>query len=303
MATPDAPTPRRNPMSPRLTDSQRADLAAYLDNKLEGRTGSPAEILVETESWAMAQDDPAINQWLWQQQADANSVTRTTATTTGFALRDHLNSINARDLSFRQASHLGVELVHHGDSDRNQIFHTADGDIVCFSDDTQAWDIVENGRNGIPVMSGDMGRKHLAYQSTDALIHPTAQVAGSATIERGARIGPHVTVGEHAHVGVDSTIASYARVEDGAFVGAYSSVRDGSRIGPGAVVGTGSDIGSTTNVGSGARLEQSTSVEAFDNVAANSHVGGSTESRKSNAGLRPGQVSSLVDRLAQLDRD
>ena len=303
MATPDPPAPRRSPLTPQLTEAHVADMNRYLDTQLAGRTGSPAEILVEIESWAMAQDDPNINQWLWDQQAEADSATRTAGTTTGFALRDHLNTINARDLSFRQASHLGIELVHHRDSDRNQIFHTADGDIVYFSEHTAAWDIVENGRQGIAVISGDMGRKHNASTSTDARIHPTALIAGSATVEPGARIGAHVTVGEHAHVGVNSIIASYTRVEDGAFVGAYSTVRDGSRIGPGAVVGTGSYIGSTTNVGSGARLEQNTSVAAFDNVAANSRVGGSTERRRANSGLRPGQVSSLIDRLAQLDRD
>lgn len=97
--------------------------------------------------------------------------------------------------------------------------------------------------------------------------------------------------------------ARHGRVEAGAFVGAFSAVKDGSRIGPGAVVGAGSRIGPTANIGAGARLEQRTSIEAFDNVAAHSRTGTVPRKHERGAGLHPGQVSYLVDRLAALDRD
>ena len=301
------PEPRpddEQPMSGQLDPRQAASLSNHLEALMAQREMSPAEILIEIESWAMAQDDPAVNQWLWNRQAEANGTTRRTHTSSGYALRDHFNQIGARHLSYHQAAHFGVELVHHPDSDRSQVFHTADGDIVYIDGVEDRWEVVENGRKGIPLISGEMARKHQPYTHRDARIHHTAIVDDTATIEPGARIGPHATVGEHAHIGVDATIASYTRVEDGAFVGSFASVRDGSRIGPGAVVGTGATVGSTANIGSGARIAQNTRIDAFDNVAVNSHIGGSSPrpSRERN-GYRASQIASAVDRLAQLDRD
>jgi carbonic anhydrase/acetyltransferase-like protein (isoleucine patch superfamily) len=218
----------------------------------------------------------------------------------GHHLQAHLNALNTSRISFEQAATLGVELVHHFDSDEHPIFHTADGDIVHRDAITDEWSVVDAGRSGVSVRSGELHRIHLPYIAKTALIADTANVHETATVEPGAKIGPHAHVGAHAHVGKDSTIASYARVEDGAFVGAFSSVHDGSRIAPGAIVGAGSRVGPTANIGAGARLEQRTQVDAFDNIAANTRTG-SVHRRGSR--LQPGQFTHLVERLAALDRD
>jgi UDP-3-O-[3-hydroxymyristoyl] glucosamine N-acyltransferase len=223
---------------------------------------------------------------------------------TGHQLASHMNSLKARDLSFAQAATLGVELVHHPDSTDHQIFHTADGDIIYFNETIAEWDVVDHGRVGQAIKSGNMDRIHIAYIAKDAVIDDTAVIAETATVEPGARIGPYAKVGEHAHVGAGAIVSSYVRVEDGAFIGAFSSVRDGSRVGPGAVLGAGSLVGASTNIGAGARLEQRTEIGAFDNVSANSRVGGSsTKDRSTGSKLHPQQISHLVDKLAALDRD
>lgn len=212
----------------------------------------------------------------------------------------HLNSLRAGRISFEQAATLGVELVHHFDSNEHPIFHTADGDIVHRDAITEEWSVIEGGRNGSPVRSGELDRVHQPYVAADARIHETATVDETATVEPGATIGPYAHVGAHAHVGKDSTIASFTRVEGGAFVGAFTSVHDGSRIGPGAIIGAGSRIGPTSNIGAGARLEQRTHIDAFDNIAAHTRTG---TARRPGSRLQPGQVTHLVDRLAALDRD
>jgi acetyltransferase-like isoleucine patch superfamily enzyme len=218
----------------------------------------------------------------------------------GHHLQAHLNTLNAGRISFEQAATLGVELVHHYDSNQHPIFHTTDGDIVHRDAITQEWSVVDGGRNGSTVRSGDLERIHQPYIADDAQISETATVDKTATVEPGAKIGPHAHVGAHAHIGKDSTIASYARVENGAFVGAFSSIQDGSRIAPGAIVGAGSRVGPTANVGAGARLEQRTQVDAFDNIAANTRTG---TVKRPGSRLQPGQVTHLVERLAALDRD
>ena len=49
------------------------------------------------------------------------------------------------------------------------------------------------------------------------------------------------------------------------------------------------------------RLEQHTEIGAFDNITANSRVGGSTaKDRSAGSRLQPQQISHLVDRLAAL---
>jgi carbonic anhydrase/acetyltransferase-like protein (isoleucine patch superfamily) len=224
------------------------------------------------------------------------------AARSGRQLKEHLNAIGARDLSFGQAANFGVELVYHPDSRENQVFHTADGDVVYRSYGGE-WDVVGGARRGDQVKSGQMHRVHSPSISSYAKIAGSARVDPSATVEPGARIGPHAVVGRHAHVGADSTVASFARIEAGAFVGAFSSIKDGSRVGPGAVIGTGSRVGPTTNIGAGARLEQRTEIAAFANVAANSRVGGHSASQRPGSRLRPGQITSFVERLAALDRD
>lgn len=218
----------------------------------------------------------------------------------GHHLQAHLNTLNVGRSSFDQAARLGVELVHHADSDQHPIFHTADGDIVHRDAITEEWSAIDGGRTGTTVRSGELDRIHQPYMADDARIHPTANVAKTAVVEPGATIGPGAFVGAHAHVGKDTTIASYARVEPGAFVGPFSSVHDGSRIGPGAIVGAGSRVGPTANLGAGARLEQRTQVDAFDNIAANTRTG---TTQRPNTRLQPGQITNLVERFAALDRD
>ncbi len=222
---------------------------------------------------------------------------------TGTQLAKHLNAIGARELSFEQASQLGIELVHHPDSDHNDIFHTASGDIVYWDEQRAQWELVEAGRNGTAVKSGDMERIHNPMVHHTARIAPTAIIDDTATIEPGAVIGPHAFVGPHAHVGTDATVGRYARITDGAYVGAYASVLDGSRVGPGAVIGTGSRVGPTANVGAGARLEQHTKVQSFDNIAAHSRVGNATLRDRPHDRYRSRDIATVIDRIAALDRD
>jgi len=307
-------------MNAPLSADQERSLLEMLNTPHAGPAKWPNEIINGIRAWAAEQNDPDVVEWFEQEYPNEPAIpepdpTVATASTTastlqpaanssGHQLANHLNSLGSRDLSFGQASNLGVELVHHPNSDHNQVFHTAGGDVVYLRADSKEWDVVEQGRNGVAVKSGDMERVHTAYISDRAEIADTAIIADTATVEPGARIGPHATVGEHAHIGADTTLSSYTRVEDGAFIGAFSSVRDGSRIGPGAVVGSGSRIGSTTNVGAGARLEQRTEIAAFDNVTANSRVGGSSTNQSSNGSrVHPAQITNVIDRLAALDRD
>jgi len=307
--------------APHLTTQQQHALDVYVSQAVSPLAGDE-QITNEdaTAQWVETTNDADVDAWFaaqfphLTQQPPTNTPLPPSANTpaasnvggdsSGRQLATHLNSIEARDLSFAQAANLGVELVHHADSLDHQIFHTANGDIIYFNQDIAGWDVVDHGRNGQPVRSGNMERVHQAYISNDAVIADTAIIADTATVEPGAQVGPHSTIGEHAHIGAGAIVASYVRVEDGAFVGAYSSVRDGSRVGPGAVVGAGSRIGATTNIGAGARLEQHTEIGAFDNVTANSRVGGSTaKDRSAGSRLQPQQISHLVDRLAALDRD
>lgn len=325
MATPDDADAQRSSMSPSLTDAQGSDLNDHLNTAFADRRSDPVSVMEEIAVWAREQNDPAVREWVqWnypavgpedlaepppieqaeqilaehQMRDDNREPSRSTS---GYHLRDHLNTVGAGAISFEQASTLGVELVHHFDSDEHPIFHTADGDIVYRDADTEDWSVVDSGRNGYRVDSGQFARVHQAYVSPDARVAPSATVHDTACVEPGARIGPHAYVGHHAHVGKDATIASYARAEAGAFVGAFASVHDGSRVGPGAIVGAGSRIGPTSNIGAGARLEQRTQIDAFDNVAAQSRTG--TDRSRRYGKLHPGQVTHLVDRLAALDRD
>jgi hypothetical protein len=315
------------PMKPSLTDEQEHDLLALLNTPTDGPPRSPTDIVNQIRDWADGQQNVDVDAWFaaeyphLTQQRDSSAVqppepqnaaklpsnspaAAPRSESTGHQFASHMNSLKARDLSFAQAAALGVELVHHPDSNNHQIFHTAGGDIIYFDETTAQWDVVEQGRVGQAIKSGNMDRIHIAYIAKDAVIADTAMIAETATVEPGARIGPYAKVGKHAHVGAGAIVASYVRVEDGAFVGAFSSVRDGSRLGPGAVLGAGSRVGASTNIGAGARLEQRTEIGAFDNVAANSRVGGSsTKDRSAGSKLHPQQISQLVDKLAALDRD
>lgn len=221
---------------------------------------------------------------------------------TGHQLRSQLNTLNDPTIRFGGASNLGVELVDHFDSHHHPIFHTADGDVVFRDHSTGLWQVVEGARSGVPVRSGNFERIHAAYTHPAAVVADTALIDDTATVEAGARIGPHSVIGPHAHIGRGTIIASYSHVEAGGFVGAYSTIQAGSRVGDGAIVGAGSRIGHTANIGPGSRLAQGTEISTFSNVPAQSEVS-ATPSRSLFGGNRPGQITHLIDRLAQLDRE
>ncbi len=78
-----------------------------------------------------------------------------------------------------------------------------------------------------------------------ALIHPSAEVAPSASIGAGSFIGPGVRIEAGAKVGPlviieeGAVIQAGAIIEEGVFVGSFSQVAAGTRVGAYAYVGAG----------------------------------------------------------------
>jgi acetyltransferase EpsM len=78
-----------------------------------------------------------------------------------------------------------------------------------------------------------------------ALVHPSAQVAPSATIGTGALIGPSVVVGAR------SAIGDYAVLSRGALVGHHTEVGEFATLGPGANLAGNVKLGAGVFVGMG----------------------------------------------------
>jgi sugar O-acyltransferase (sialic acid O-acetyltransferase NeuD family) len=80
------------------------------------------------------------------------------------------------------------------------------------------------------------------------LVHPSAQVAASATLAAGVQVLPHVVVGPNARIGLGALINTGAIVEHDVSVGDYSVVD------PGAVLTGRVRVGESVEIGSGAVL-------------------------------------------------
>lgn len=78
------------------------------------------------------------------------------------------------------------------------------------------------------------------------LVHPSAVIAPSATIEPGCVVFPHVVVGARSRVGLGTI------VNRGATIGHHTQIGAHAFIGPGATVAGGIDIGEQVHVAVGA---------------------------------------------------
>ncbi len=161
--------------------------------------------------------------------------------------------------------------------DRDRADASADPPIL-WVDDQAAYE------PGLPILPaiGSVARRGIVERlvgegrSLATLVHPSAVVAASATVEpgcvilplvvlgarsrigrgtivnRGALIGHHTTIGEYAFVGPGANVASKVTIGPGAYLGIGSIVRDGLTIGEGAVLGAGAvavgDVGAGVTV-------------------------------------------------------
>jgi UDP-3-O-[3-hydroxymyristoyl] glucosamine N-acyltransferase len=81
-------------------------------------------------------------------------------------------------------------------------------------------------------------------------VHPSAVIAGSASLAPGAMVAAHVVVGERARIGRDATLHAHVTIYDDVTIGdgftAYAGavVREGVRIGDRVVLHAGAVIGS-----------------------------------------------------------
>ncbi|MFN0103269.1 MAG: UDP-3-O-(3-hydroxymyristoyl)glucosamine N-acyltransferase [Bryobacteraceae bacterium] len=80
-------------------------------------------------------------------------------------------------------------------------------------------------------------------------VHPTAVVAGSASLAEGAHVGPNVVIGERASIGAGAVIGPGCFVGDDCSIGAGSllhagvTIYDGVRVGARAVLHSGAVLG------------------------------------------------------------
>lgn len=89
-----------------------------------------------------------------------------------------------------------------------------------------------------------------------SVIHATAWLSPSATIEPGAVVLAHAVVNTGAHIGRHAIVNSGAVVEHDVVVGR------GSHVAPGAVIGGATNIGEHTFIGLGARIRDHIEVGA-----------------------------------------
>jgi sugar O-acyltransferase (sialic acid O-acetyltransferase NeuD family) len=137
--------------------------------------------------------------------------------------------------------------------------------------DTKSYRIAADDRLIIAV--GDpVQRLHLAVELTArgacfiTLVHPSAQVAESATIGAGCIVGPLCVVGNDAFVDDHALLTSTATVGHDAFVGRYSL------LSPYAVVNGEAEIGDGVFLGAHASINPAGSVGAWSKVAAGAVV-------------------------------
>ncbi|MFN9964950.1 MAG: acetyltransferase [Planctomycetota bacterium] len=97
--------------------------------------------------------------------------------------------------------------------------------------------------------------------TAETVIHPTAVISPSATIEAGAFIGPLAVVSSEARVGAHSIVHIHASVGHDCQVGAFCSILPGARlsgnvrIGDRVLVGSNAFIGAGLSVGDDCRID------------------------------------------------
>lgn len=103
------------------------------------------------------------------------------------------------------------------------------------------------------------------------LVHPTAYVAASATLEPGAIVCPLAFVGPLARVGAHAALNVQSSLGHDARLGAGSVLSPGTKVNGGASVGEGCFLGTLATVSPGA------TIGAFSKVAAGSVFSGEAE--------------------------
>jgi sugar O-acyltransferase (sialic acid O-acetyltransferase NeuD family) len=113
---------------------------------------------------------------------------------------------------------------------------------------------------------GSTKRSHLIEQTRNAgirfatLLHPSAQVFGSATLDEGVIAGAGSVVGAETHVGAHVLIGRGALIGHHVVVGSYSTVGPGCNIaaqctiGPGTYIGLGAIVIGRVHIGSGCAI-------------------------------------------------
>lgn len=101
-----------------------------------------------------------------------------------------------------------------------------------------------------------------------ALVHPTAFVEPSATLDAGVQVFPHAYVGSDARVGFGSIVNTGAIVSHDCTLGEAANVSPGAllaggvTLGDGALVGMGVTVNLAVTIGAGARVGNGATVKA-----------------------------------------
>tara|TARA_R110002096_G_scaffold67332_15_gene163458 strand:+ start:2406 stop:3011 length:606 start_codon:yes stop_codon:yes gene_type:complete len=158
-------------------------------------------------------------------------------------------------------------------------------EVIGFADDgvetgtrVGSWNVLDAASLGehdlkcIVAIGVNGTRRKVAARFQDQLvnvIHPSAMMSPSATLQKGIFVGPRAVVHAEANLGEGAIINSGAIVEHHVEVGAYAHIAPGAvlagavkvgeetLVGANAVVIQGCEVGSRVNVGAGAAVIRS----------------------------------------------
>ncbi len=99
-----------------------------------------------------------------------------------------------------------------------------------------------------------------------SVIHPTAVVSPSATIQAGVFVGPLAVISSCAVVERHSIVHLHASVGHDALIGEYSAILPGARISGNVVIGKRSLIGSNAFVAAGKKIGDDCRIDAMSYV-------------------------------------
>lgn len=114
---------------------------------------------------------------------------------------------------------------------------------------------------------------HLAGWTAETVVHPTAVIAPSATIEAGVFIGPLAVVSSEARVGAHSIVHIHASVGHDCQVGAFCSILPGARLSGNVRIGDRVLVGSNAFIGAGLEIGDDCRIDALSYVGRNLPVG------------------------------
>jgi UDP-3-O-[3-hydroxymyristoyl] glucosamine N-acyltransferase len=128
---------------------------------------------------------------------------------------------------------------------------------------------VDEPPTGAAAVLGLGGDRRKSWEALDSagwapggIVHPTAQVAGSATLAASATVGPMAVVGAEAEVGEQAILSR------GVLVGHHTSIGEFATLNPGANVGGNSTVGDDAFLGIGCVVVNGIAVGAGATVAA-----------------------------------